>query len=301
MRNLVPTIGIVALLITAACSGDNSKKIEDKLATEESAQIEKLKETISRAKQVFYSLPSPIETSMLIRRSGVSYDETILNPISNHTKYTSTLKRAINFGIYSTDLSYASIFEQTQTSIKYMAAAKHLASELGILGSVDEKIIQRLESNINNRDSILDIITETFLNSDSYLKEQGRPETAAVILAGGWLEGLYLAVKTSQKHKANDDLIDRIIDQKISLRSLQQLLENYKSNEMVSRVAADIQRIARVYDNFDVVYSHVETLTDPDDRNTVLKARTEVFKSANALKTLAQVTDSIRTAYISVN
>ncbi|HON19396.1 MAG TPA: hypothetical protein PK990_09565 [Salinivirgaceae bacterium] len=301
MRLLNIVTGILILIFAGSCSGDKSKKVEENIVDEDNEKITQLRENIYKAKQVFYSLPSPIETAMLIKRCGVNYDEKILNPLSNHSKYLSTHKKALNFGIYSADLSYASIFEQTQTAIQYMAAAKNLANELGILNAIDETIIRRLESNITNRDSILDIITESFLNSDTYLKEQGRAETAAVILAGGWIEGLYIAVKSSQKYKQNDDLVDRIIDQKISLRSLQQLLESYKDNPMAAKVLADVKRIGQVYENFDVVYSHIETLTDPDDRNTVLKARTEVFKSANALKTLSQVTDSIRSAYISID
>jgi hypothetical protein len=137
------------------------------------------------------------------------------------------------------------------------------------------------------------------MNSDIYLKENGRPETAAIILAGGWIEGLYLAVKSvDSKRSGNDDLVDRIIDQKISLSSLIQLLESYHNIEMVNRLLIDIRKVSNVYENFDVVYSHIETLTDPDDRTTVLKARTDVFKSANALKSLGYVVDSLRTQYV---
>lgn len=281
-----------------ACGGDQSKKLEKSLTKEDSEQSDKLKQDFNKAKQIFYSLPSPIETAMLIRRAGVDFDESLLNKKENYSNYSTSLKKALNLGIYSADLSYASIFEQTQIAIQYMSITKRLAQELGILSSIDERLINRLEKNINNRDSIMDIISESFMNSDAYLKENGRPETAAIILAGGWIEGLYLAVKSADNKKGNDDLIDRIIDQKISLGSLLQLLESYHNIEMVNRVLADVRKIEKIYENFDVVYSHIETLTDPEDRSTVLKARTEVFKSANALKSLSHLVDSLRTKYV---
>ena len=275
------------------------KKVEKSLTEQEADELDKMSQDFNKAKQIFYSLPSPIETAMLIKRSGVQFNESLLNRTDNYSKYTTTLQKALNLGIYSADLSYASMFDQTQIAIQYMGISKIMAQDLGVLNAIDEEIIHRLETNINSRDSIMEIITESFMNSDIYLKENGRPETAAIILAGGWIEGLYLAVKSvDSKRSGNDDLVDRIIDQKISLSSLIQLLESYHNIEMVNRLLIDIRKVSNVYENFDVVYSHIETLTDPDDRTTVLKARTDVFKSANALKSLGYVVDSLRTQYV---
>jgi hypothetical protein len=40
-------------------------------------------------------------------------------------------------------------------------------------------------------------------------------EIAAIILAGGWLEGLYVGCKVSE-HSFNKELIGRIADQRLS-------------------------------------------------------------------------------------
>ncbi len=290
---------LLASMLWISCGADQSKKVEKSLTEQEADELDKMSQDFNKAKQIFYSLPSPIETAMLIKRSGVQFNESLLNRTDNYSKYTTTLQKALNLGIYSADLSYASMFDQTQIAIQYMGVSKIMAQDLGVLNAIDEEIIHRLETNINSRDSIMEIITESFMNSDIYLKENGRPETAAIILAGGWIEGLYLAVKSvDSKRSGNDDLVDRIIDQKISLSSLIQLLESYHNIEMVNRLLIDIRKVSNVYENFDVVYSHIETLTDPDDRTTVLKARTDVFKSANALKSLGYVVDSLRTQYV---
>ena len=299
MRLLCNIFIILASMLWISCGADQSKKVEKSLTEQEADELDKMSQDFNKAKQIFYSLPSPIETAMLIKRSGVQFNESLLNRTDNYSKYTTTLQKALNLGIYSADLSYASMFDQTQIAIQYMGISKIMAQDLGVLNAIDEEIIHRLETNINSRDSIMEIITESFMNSDIYLKENGRPETAAIILAGGWIEGLYLAVKSvDSKRSGNDDLVDRIIDQKISLSSLIQLLESYHNIEMVNRLLIDIRKVSNVYENFDVVYSHIETLTDPDDRTTVLKARTDVFKSANALKSLGYVVDSLRTQYV---
>ncbi len=173
---------------------------------------ESLEDDFNQAKQVFYSLPSPIETAMLMKRAGAKYDENLLNKINNIPNYTTTLNKAMNLGIYGADLSFVSMFNQSQACVKYLAATKTLADDLGILHAVDKSYINRMENNINNRDSLMCIISETFMNSNSFLKENKRPELAAIILAGGWLEGLYLATEITKNTEDKTELKTRIVD-----------------------------------------------------------------------------------------
>ena len=155
MRLLYILVITLSASIFCSCGGDQSKKLEKSLTKEDSESSDKLKKDFNKAKQIFYSLPSPIETAMLIRRAGVDFDETLLNKKENYSNYTTSLKKALNLGIYSTDLSYASMFEQTQIAIQYMSITKLMAQDLGILSAIDERILRRLETNINNRDSIM--------------------------------------------------------------------------------------------------------------------------------------------------
>jgi hypothetical protein len=157
-------------MLWISCGADQSKKVEKSLTEQEADELDKMSQDFNKAKQIFYSLPSPIETAMLIKRSGVQFNESLLNRTDNYSKYTTTLQKALNLGIYSADLSYASMFDQTQIAIQYMGISKIMAQDLGVLNAIDEEIIHRLETNINSRDSIMEIITESFLNSDIYLK-----------------------------------------------------------------------------------------------------------------------------------
>ncbi len=163
----------LAILI-AGCGSDKPKGTGEEFSLDASEISQDLLDDINNAKQIFYSLPSPLETAMLIKSAGASYNEELLNPVSNATKYTTNKTMALNLGIYTTDLSFASLFDQTQTSIKYMNAAKVMADGLGILDAIDASTIERLEENINNRDMIMDIISETFMSSSSFLTENDR-------------------------------------------------------------------------------------------------------------------------------
>ena len=120
---------IVAILltisITACKSGQNKTKDE---TIKDFVAEDQIFTDIDKAKKIFYSLPSPLETAMIIKSAGAKYDQELLNSLSNKEKYVSNKSMALNLGIYTTDLSFASLFDQTQTSLDYMEAAQTMAA-----------------------------------------------------------------------------------------------------------------------------------------------------------------------------
>lgn len=287
-------LGVFAFFI--ACSSDGSKKDKGPDLTVEFGDDEL--EDLTRVKQIFYALPSPLETAMLIKSSGASYNEELLNPVDNVSKYITNKSMALNLGIYTTDLSYASLFDQTQATIKYMATSKKLAEGLGVLDAIDNNTLQRLEENINNRDVIMDIISETFMNSSSFLKENDREAVAAVLLVGGWLEGLYIALNlVDEKNLDKSKLVDRIIDQKLSLDVVMMLLDDNMSSPDVATLKNDMNRIKDIFDEVKVSTTDLKVLKEGDV--TTLKAQTKSKISLEVFRKLKKTVTEIRTSYIS--
>ena len=70
------------------CASDGKKKsVEDDI--DESIELdEELVDDFNQAKTVLYSLPSPIETIMLIKRAGATFSEEYLNPTENSSNYS---------------------------------------------------------------------------------------------------------------------------------------------------------------------------------------------------------------------
>jgi Asp-tRNA(Asn)/Glu-tRNA(Gln) amidotransferase C subunit len=263
---------------------------------------EKLMEGMDKSKLIFYSLPSPLETATLIKKTGVSYNADILNPLDNISRYTTNKQMAINLGVYSADLSYSSLFDQTQTSIKYMSNAKKLADGLGIMEAIDENAVKRLEENMNNRDVVMDIISESFMNSNTYLSENDRPALAVMVLVGGWVEGLYLATTlTNGSVDNNQRLIDKIIYQKLSLSIVLNLLESYKDeNADINALYAKMNELKVIYDQVKIVNtSNVEAETNAEQHVTTIRADSETFMSKEVYEMLCQKVKEIRTEFIS--
>lgn len=298
------TIFSVMVLFTL-CSSDRRKKENKELNLEDFISKDDIFNDIDEAKKIFYSLPSPLETAMLIKSAGADYDEELLNSLENVDNYSTNMSMALNLGIYTTDLSFASLFDQTQTSIKYMEAAKKMAEGLDITDAINNETIKNLEENLNNRDIIMDIISETFLNSSSYLKENDRQSVAAIVLVGGWLEGLYIATQlVDEGVTGKNKLVDRISEQKLSFNLVQRLLEDNRINEAgeedndIVDLMVQLQELKTVFDKVKVETTEIKIEPNNETNVTTLKSQTKISITPEAFQELKESVKTLRTNFI---
>ncbi|MEY1639649.1 hypothetical protein [Tenuifilum osseticum] len=287
---------MAVLAISCKCNRESEQMLQ--VSEEQGAADSALVSSIESVKQIFYSLPSPLETAMILKRSGATYNEELLNPIENASKYNTTKSMALNLGIYSTDLSYASLFDQTQATIKYMTVSKKMAEGLGILNAIDNSVIEKLEENINNRDVILETISETFLNTNSILEEDDRVAVGSIILVGGWIEGLYIATSLVEDiNKVDNEMVDRIIDQKLSLQTVLKLLEQSNSNADVRELYSDMLELEKVYNDVKITVSDVKVIQDGKSKVATLKSKNVTTVSPEAFKKLKTKVIELRNKY----
>lgn len=293
---------LASSLIIGGCGSDKSKdKDSDELVTIESLEIdEQLIQDVKEVKAIFYSLPSPLETAMILKQAGATYNEELLNPTENVVNYVTNRSMAINLGVYTTDLSYASLFDQTQATINYMNASKKMAEGLGILGAIDEDIVERLEANINNRDVIMDIISETIMNSSSFFEENDRQAMSTIVLVGGWIEGLHIAFNLvdDDADLNNNEMVNRIIDQKLTLSTVVNLLKGNTDNEDVSNIMTNINELKVIFDKIEITTSKIEPVTDEETNVTTLKSKTEINMSPETYNELKEKVKLIRNNFI---
>lgn len=229
-----PLVLLFAAALLASCGGDTPQETLN-TGTGDSTQLALRQK---KTKSIFYNIPSPMETATLLKEAGAEYDKDILNDVLNVDKYTAASKQALNLGIYGADLSYASVFNNTQESMFYTSCAKKLADRLGVSSAFNDSTISLMEENRNDRDKLLDIVSETYWNVDAYLKDNGREDISGLMIAGGWIEGLYIATQVT---KTNDSpkLRERIAEQKLSLGDLTELLSTYGDGEPALTAARD--------------------------------------------------------------
>ncbi len=246
MKSFIKLAVLISLVLSFA-SCKNNKKNQQISQPADTTTISD--EKFSEAKQIVYSLPSPQEVSMIILdNKDLSFDPTVTNNIANVNKYTTDLAKALNLGIYSADISYATIFNQKQVAVNYMSAAKSLAESLGILDYFTQDEIQEIEKNVTNRDEISKIISEAYMRSDAKLQEDKRDDIGALILIGGWVEGMYIATKLAHCNaKSNTKLVSSIMEQQLSLALLVDFLNYYSDNKLLSEISRPIFDLDKIF------------------------------------------------------
>lgn len=289
---------MVSALLVASCKQGGKRSKDDGQATipRDNAAFY---DDIKKAEKIFYTLPSPLESAMLIKSAGAVFDDALLNPTENVRNYITNRSRALNLGIYTCDLSFASLYDQTQLIIDYMGAAKSMADGLGILDAVADEDITKLEENIHDTETIMDIVSQTYLNSNSYLEDNGQPAIAAIVLTGGWIEGLYIGTQLiDMKNFENNELVVRIIDQKLSVDILLNLLESNTGHPAVDELILQIVKVKRVFDKITITTTPIKTEYDQPSNMTVLKSEVKSDLTLEVFKELSTIVAEIRNSFI---
>ena len=100
-----------------------------------------------------------------------------------------------------------------------------LAKNIGVSNSFDENMGDRMTANKENRDSTLSIISQAFKSADVTLRKNNRPGTSSLLVAGAWIEGLYIACETAKETKS-EEIVKEIFAQKESLDNLVELVKS---------------------------------------------------------------------------
>ncbi len=281
-RLAVILLSIMTLPIFISSCGNNEKKTK-KTPTKQMPTADSLyaiDEKFNEAKQIIYSLPSPQEVSYILFQDNkkITFEQKLLNPLDNEPKYNSDFSKALNLGIYTADISYASIFEQNQLCINYIATAKKLAEQLGILNYFSDEKIKELEDNATNRDEVMRILTETYMQSDASLQENQQEDIGALVLIGGWIEGMYIAVNlTNCNVNDNPELVSSIMEQQLSLALLVDFLNYYKDNKLLSQVSGDIKELDQIFQNAETNINDLGIITvNPNDFKKICKKINEI-------------------------
>jgi hypothetical protein len=283
----------------SGCKSGGTKPVSDNLKISVPKDNTTMIEDFKKAKTIFNALPSPLESAMLVKSAGNSFDANLLNPVGNASKYITNKSMALNLGIYTCDLSFTSLYEKTQLIIDYMNASKKMADGLGILKVIDQPTIDRLEENINNSEVIMEIISDTFMNSSSYLEDNGQPAIAAMVLAGGWFEGLYISTQLVDLKDFNGNkLVGRIIDQKLSIDILINLLESNKGNPAIDEIIVQVNKLKTIFDKISITTSAVRPEFDKTSNSTFLKSNVKTDMTPQVFKELAVAVAEIRSSFV---
>lgn len=236
--NFVLTLALVTVLIS--CGGN--KEAEDSSAIADSSalmQVDTTPVTVNEETKFKFdfaiaNIPSPVGMVNDFSKWGVAYSNNSFNDTKKSSSYTTEFSKAITLGIYNIDMSYAMVNNRGEDVMKLMKTVMIQSDALGLKGAVDQMIGKRAETNLTNKDSLMVILGELFVKSDSYLRTNERVYTASTVFAGSWIEGLYLACKIGENvtdPNAKASVYKTIWDQRFYLNNLITLMEDYKDKK----------------------------------------------------------------------
>ena len=270
MKNFVLALSLAACVM--AFSG-SKKPDDDKFMSslDSAAQSPSLVIDEQAIASILEQIPSPLETSVLLKQSGTKYNESILNSPSNESKYNTNFKKALNLGIYGTDLGYTNIYEQKMAGIKYLSSIKSLADDLGIGQYFDMETIGKLAANSRNLDSLLLITTQNFNSINKYLQGENKSNLSVLLLVGGWLEAMEITCQVAVADKTNAQLKETIGAQKIVLEQLALLLSFYEGEAQMADLSNDLKNLKVLFDAIEITYTYKESTMEIVNGVAVIK------------------------------
>lgn len=292
---------IASILTSTSCSCDRNRSIEsyDSQIDTATAMTSDMEEDIAKSKTILYTLPAPVEMATLIKETGLMYDDELLNSLSKMPKYTSNLKMALNLGVYTTDMSIASMFNQSQKTMEYLNTIKQLTDKLGIVQIVDDATLEKFEKKETTKDEILNIISDVYMNANQYLSENNRRNVAAEVLVGGWIEGFHIAISLAENNKwKNEKIQERIMAQKLSMGTVITILEKENpdsQDEDLNYLQEKVSEIKMIFDEVQFEQTGAPIVSiDEKAKTAYIKCNSQGTIEKNILWVLCEKVKEIR-------
>lgn len=281
---------VITVLFLAGCKNNNPTN--DKGLQPPTPKVDSNNATLLKINNQIFSIPSPIQTALLVKNSGYAYNKQMLNASDNYTKYDTKYKKALNLGIYGADLGYISLYDQTQDALLYLASIEKLATDIGVADVFNAGLVKRFQQNMGKQDSLLAMVSEAFGKSDAYFKNNKQNDISSLVLVGGWIESVYFAIQASNTTQGNQkDIIRRIAEQKISLQNMVKMLQPYSGQSPeYAQLIKDLSGLSDIFENVEFVYNYVPPTVDPKTRTTTINSTSEV-KIENGI--LKEISDKI--------
>lgn len=282
---------LAASLMLASCGGDKTES-EDDMSAVDTLKTEVQTEPIT---ETFFQVPSPGEMLTFIKMVGGKNNKNVsfLNSPDNQKNYADNKAKALNFGIYSCDLSYCSIFEIGSEALKYFKTVKQLGDQIGVSAAIQPEVLKRLEGNLGNPDSLSVITDDIYFSSFETLENSKQGPTLSLVVSGGWIESLFIATSLA-KYEAKSPIVERLADQKYTLDNLIEFLKKYESD---ANVASVLVQFSELQADFNKIGEKDAAVAANEKTKNILGGGKELSITADQYKVIVEKIKAIRNSY----
>jgi hypothetical protein len=247
MKKLIAALLLPFLFVNFLSLSSCRNKPKKEIQTGEQEQ-EQVKIIESEIESNVYPLPTSAEVIKLLTDLEVGYRFGITNPVENSKKYFQNSAKALNMGVYGADLSYATLYNIQQEVINYLDAIRVLANELNMAQIYDESLYDKIKNNFDDRDVLVDILTEAFNSTYAYLSENDQQSLALLVVGGAWVEGMHLTTNVSEAAYQVAGISRNLLEQKKSFELYIEITKPYESDPYLKDFLSKLEPIKLVYE-----------------------------------------------------
>ncbi len=257
---LIILVGFVVI----SCKRDSSRK-NDNDTKDITLGIEDIERDIQK---VYIRFPSPEEMFTFIDSTGLQYDNSLLLPVSVYDKYLDSKSRALNLGTYIADLAYITLFQQYKETMDYFQVVYNMTENLRISPALNESLMNRIEKNVRNIDSLKVLSGIAFDDISDYLIRNDQEKTFVLISIGGFVESLYIAMNIIDEYQVGNETIQRVADQKLVFDNLIKYADAFKGDSDIQQVIGILKPVQDVFDQLHLEEN--DTRTGRDDKGQLV-------------------------------
>ena len=261
-------------------------------------EAEKLSE--EAVADIVQNIASPVEIAAILQSMEVPFTAAYLAPTQGSDRLTTNFQKGIMLGIYGADLGYLNMYEKTGNSVDVLSTIKRLADGLRVGQYFDFETLKRLSVSRSNLDSLLFLSVSSYNQIDRYLRDNNRGAISALMIAGVWIEGQYLATQVAVSNPGRI-LRDRIGEQKIILGDLLMLLRPFSESGADYKALYEMmESISARYRDVNISYRLGEPETVEQDGRLVMIQHEEsiVEMTDEQLAGIAALSEEVRNKLI---
>jgi hypothetical protein len=263
-------LSAIGLNSCTSCKNRQESKEQKRIELDESEDLR------SKIEQSILALPTSADVIKMLTELEVGYINGISNSTANVNKYILNGEKALNLGIYGADLSYVTLYNMNQEVLDHLDVIGKLASELNISRLYDKNLYDNISNNFDNKDDLVDLLTNNFNETYSYLSNNDQLPLALMVVAGAWVEGMYITTHISASVFHVEGIARVLLEQKESFELFLEIAESHPDDPEIKKLLNSLQPIKEVYEGVD--YTSL-TVTNVDDITRVIEEVREKFTS----------------------
>ncbi len=206
-----------------------------------------------------YKLPLSVEVYKFLKTKNVQFNKQYLLGINSQDKYFTEEKRALALGTYSSDLVFATIFDQSQEAVEYFDVSIELAHKLDIEDGYSTNLLDKAYKNIENSDSLNYIAGEAYWKTCTNLEKNDRTNILPLIVMSSWLESMHTLSKASIGSSSETGLFIELDNQKENLVNLIAYFKDVISTQKKSELTEVLEKWANKLDQILAKYNEIKT------------------------------------------